>query len=132
MRFYEIITNKIIEQPENGVVPWQRPWKTTFPTNFVSKRMYRGINVLMLSMQDFDCEYWATFKQIRKAGGNVRKGSKGILLGGADEHLPEGGPAAALGGPAAAPAVRILLCLGVGWQGAGRSWGVPRSVGGAY
>ena len=77
MKVYEIITNKIIEQLENGVVPWQRPWRTTFPTNFVSKKMYRGINVLMLSMQDFDSEYWATFKQIRKAGGNVKKGSKG-------------------------------------------------------
>ena len=26
---YEIITERIIEQLENGVIPWQKPWSGT-------------------------------------------------------------------------------------------------------
>jgi len=47
---YEIITNRIISLLEKGVVPWRKPWSTTFkhPCNLVTKKPYRGINVLLL------------------------------------------------------------------------------------
>jgi len=76
MNVYEIITNRILEQLEKGVVPWQKPWKTTMPRNLVSGKPYRGINILLLSLQDHGSAYWATFKQIKQAGGSVAKGSK--------------------------------------------------------
>ncbi|MCP4600491.1 MAG: DUF1738 domain-containing protein [Proteobacteria bacterium] len=76
MKVYEIITNKILKQLEEGTVPWQKPWRTTLPRNFVSKNYYRGINLLMLSGSEFSCPYWATFRQIKKAGGSVNKGEK--------------------------------------------------------
>jgi antirestriction protein ArdC len=77
MNVYEIITNKILEQLENGVVPWQRPWKVTTPKNFISKKKYRGVNILMLGIQGYACPYWATFNQLKKEGGSVTKGQRG-------------------------------------------------------
>jgi hypothetical protein len=50
MNVYEKITNQIMEQFEQGTVPWRRPWRSRFPRNLVSGKTYRGINVLMLGM----------------------------------------------------------------------------------
>lgn len=74
---YEKITDRIIAQLEKGVVPWRKPWKVVAPKNLVTGKTYRGINVLLLGIQGFECEYWATFRQINKAGGSVKKGEKG-------------------------------------------------------
>ena len=45
---YEVITERIIAMLETGTVPWQKPWKvaTGMPRNLVSKKPYRGMNVL--------------------------------------------------------------------------------------
>jgi antirestriction protein ArdC len=80
MNVYEKITDKIIEQLEAGVVPWQKPWRVTTPKNYLSKQPYRGINLLMLGFSEYDCEYWATFRQIKNAGGSVKKGQRGTLV----------------------------------------------------
>lgn len=73
---YERITSKIIELLEGGIVPWRRPWSGCLPTNLSSGKEYKGINILMLSCQDFDSPYWLTFKQAIKLGGNVRAGER--------------------------------------------------------
>ena len=44
MNVYEIVTEKIVEQLEQGVVPWKQPWG--WPRNFVTRQEYRGINVI--------------------------------------------------------------------------------------
>ena len=45
MDIYAIVTDKIINLLEQGVVPWRRPWTSTgLPRNLVSKKPYRGIN----------------------------------------------------------------------------------------
>lgn len=33
---YELITNRILEQLEKGIVPWKQPWITQMPKNLVS------------------------------------------------------------------------------------------------
>jgi len=76
----EIITNKIIEKLEQGVIAWRRGWKVDRPKNFVTKKEYRGINILLLGLTDFACPYWATFRQINKLGGKVKKGEKSTLI----------------------------------------------------
>ena len=76
MKAYEIITDRILENLEQGVVPWQRPGQVTRPRNLITGKEYRGVNVLMLGMEGYNCSYWATFKQIKQAGGSVVKGSK--------------------------------------------------------
>ena len=80
MNVYERITKQIIEQLKNGCVPWQKPWHVTSPKNLLTGKAYRGINLLMLAFTDYECEYWATFQQIKKAGGTVQKGEHGTTI----------------------------------------------------
>jgi len=75
---YEIITNRIIETLEKGTVPWKKPWKTGAPINLISKKEYRGINTIILSMASFSSPYFATIRQINQLGGSVQKGAKGL------------------------------------------------------
>lgn len=82
---YEKITNKVMDLLENGVVPWQKPWKggiSAMPSNFKSKRRYSGINLMFLSMvsYDFTTPYFLTFKQAKEMGGMVKKGSTGFEI----------------------------------------------------
>lgn len=79
---HEIITEKILALLDKGTVPWRKPWATGgfgLPMNYVSRKEYRGINVLMLSMQGYASRYWLTFKQAQTAGGTVKKGEKGSM-----------------------------------------------------
>lgn len=77
----ESITNRIIEGLQNGIVPWQKPWKNDPncgpATNVVSKRTYNGINPLLLDLASqihgFTSKYWATFDQWKNLGGKVKK-----------------------------------------------------------
>ena len=78
-KVYEIITNRILEQLDKGLIPWRKPWISQMPKNLVSKKEYRGINVLMLSFSDYDSPYWLTFKQCKDKGGHVKKGEKGVV-----------------------------------------------------
>ena len=84
---YEAVTNQIIQQLENGVPPWRRPWASIgggMPSNVVSQRNYRGVNVLLLwattEAKGFDSALWGTFRQWKKIGGHVRKGEKGTKI----------------------------------------------------
>lgn len=77
MDVYSIITERIIEKLEAGCVPWHKPWRSVgAPRNLVSKKLYRGINVWLLTVQGYTSPYWATMRQINALGGSVRKGDK--------------------------------------------------------
>jgi len=77
MNVYEIITEKIVESLEQGVIPWRRPWKVAgHPRNFISTKKYRGINTLMLALQGYASPYWLTYKQAAERGGHVKKGER--------------------------------------------------------
>ena len=73
---YRLITDKIIEKLEQGVVPWRMPWTSEAPKNLVSGKSYRGINILLLGSQGYVSPYWLTFKQAKSLGGFVNKGEK--------------------------------------------------------
>jgi len=77
---YAIITEKIFEQLEKGVVPWRKPWKTILPQNLISRKEYRGINSILLNCLPFEHPYFLTFKQAKTLGGNVRRGEKGLRI----------------------------------------------------
>lgn len=74
---YDVITDRIIEALEQGVVPWRQPWKGCAPSNLVTQKEYRGINTIILSIASFSSPYFATIKQINQLGGAVKKGEKG-------------------------------------------------------
>ncbi len=61
MDVYGIVTEKIINLLEQGIVPWRRPWTSTgLPRNLVSKKPYRGINHFLLSASKFVSPLWLT------------------------------------------------------------------------
>lgn len=76
---YERITARILQQLENGTVPWRKPWRggeAGHPRNLVSGRHYRGVNVFLLACAPYDVPYWLTFRQAKKLGGRVQKGEE--------------------------------------------------------
>jgi antirestriction protein ArdC len=79
---YEVITDRIIQQLEAGVAPWQRPWRLRgrggLPRNLVTGREYRGVNVWILLSSGFASPCWLTFRQATELGGHVRKGEAGL------------------------------------------------------
>ena len=78
---YQIVTNKVIEQLEKGVVPWALPFsKRGRPKSMTTKKGYRGINFFLLLWEPFDSRYWLTFNQAKKLGGSIRKGEKSSLV----------------------------------------------------
>ncbi len=77
---YEVVTNKILEQLENGVIPWKKPWRCEPPCNLVSGKEYRGINPFLLASQGYGSRYWVTFNQANKLGGHIRKGEKSSIV----------------------------------------------------
>lgn len=77
---YEIVTEKIVAQLEAGTVPWRKPWRTTAPMSMSSRKPYRGINVFLLMGDGSEgSNWWGTYKQIEKMGGQVRQGEKSSL-----------------------------------------------------
>lgn len=77
MNVYEVITSRIVESLSRGVVPWRKPWACATPTNLVSGRAYRGVNVLLLHSSHFASPYWLTFNQTKARGGTVKRGERG-------------------------------------------------------
>ena len=75
---YELVTNRIIEQLENNIVPWEKPWSSTLDSAFnrVSKKPYSILNQMLLK---YDGEY-ASFKQWKDLGGHIRKGEKSEIV----------------------------------------------------
>ena len=81
MDVYEIVTEKIINLLEQGVVPWRKPWTSAgVPRNLVSKKPYRGINFFLLSASKYVSPFWLTFRQANELGGHVRKGEESTVV----------------------------------------------------
>ena len=78
MSVYDLVTARILQQLENGVPPWRKPWGGPMrtPRNLTTQKPYRGINVFLLACQGYDSPFWLTYKQAQEIGGHVRKGEK--------------------------------------------------------
>ena len=74
---YQLVTNRIIEQLEKGCVPWKRPWTAAgLPQNLITRRPYRGINVLLLATCNYSQNFFLTFKQAGELGAKIKSGEK--------------------------------------------------------
>lgn len=75
---YQVVTDRIISLLESGTVPWHQPWKggNQAPQNFVSRKVYRGINFFLLNATGYPSPFWLTFKQVQLLGGHVKKGEQ--------------------------------------------------------
>ena len=84
---YTRVTNRIIEELEQGVRPWLKPWNAEHAAGRITRPLrfngeaYKGINILMLwqsaELQGFSCPFWMTFAQAKELGGFVKKGEHG-------------------------------------------------------
>jgi antirestriction protein ArdC len=86
---YQRVTDQIIEAIERGAGEWRMPWHqghadTFAPRNAVSRKPYRGINVLNLwaiaTKHNYGSGLWATYAQWQQQGAQVRKGQKSALV----------------------------------------------------
>jgi antirestriction protein ArdC len=81
MDVYAIVTEKIINLLENGVVPWRRPWTSTgLPRNLITRKPYRGINYFLLSASKYVSPFWLTMRQANQLGGSIRKGEESTIV----------------------------------------------------
>ena len=87
---YDLVTSQIIEQLENGVIPWQKPWTEAspyalgLPQNQVTGNYYRGINIVLLWSSNLKNKHttdeWASFKQWQSQKESIRKGERGSMV----------------------------------------------------
>lgn len=79
---YEIVTNTILTALSRGVVPWRKPWNTVsaLPENAISRKTYRGVNILLLSMSPYVDHRWLTFKQVEERRGRVKPGERSTMV----------------------------------------------------
>ena len=75
---YEMVTERIINQLEKGIVPWRKPWTgiKSGAYNRISKKSYSLLNQMLLKHEG---EY-ATYNQWESLGGHVRKGEKSEIV----------------------------------------------------
>ena len=77
MDIYAEITARIIDQMENGIIPWQKPWVANGKAiSHATGKAYSLLNQMLLGRPG---EY-LTFKQCQEAGGRVRKGEKSSMV----------------------------------------------------
>ncbi|KFG89884.1 Antirepressor [Sphingobium herbicidovorans NBRC 16415] len=97
---YSEVTDRIVAQIEEGILPWVGPWDDGkaalgLPRNAGTGRRYSGINVLILWHRLFEQGYgsqrWLTYRQAQALGGNVRKGEQGTTVCYADRFTPKDG-----------------------------------------
>lgn len=83
---FQHITNQIVDAIEAGAPEYSMPWHRTgklldCPTNAITGRAYRGLNVVTLWMDGqaagFQTGQWATYRQWNEHGAQVRKGERG-------------------------------------------------------
>lgn len=85
-KVYEIIQQKFVNEIQKVIdgevtmLPWEKPWNGVAPRNYISGRVYSGINRFLL-----DGGEWLTFNQIKKLSKEnpeikLRKGSKGSMV----------------------------------------------------
>lgn len=76
MDVYEIVTNKIMDELKNGIIPWKKPWIGGGAVKHTDGSHYSLLNQFLLGCKG----EWLTYKQAEKEGGKVKKGEKGKIV----------------------------------------------------
>ena len=77
MDIYAAVTDRIIAQLEQGVIPWKKPWVASGKAvSHATGKPYSLLNQMLLGKPG---EY-VTFKQCQEAGGHVKKGEKAHMV----------------------------------------------------
>lgn len=75
---YSAITDRIIAQLENGIIPWERPWTGVQSGAYSggTGKAYSLLNQLILGKPGA----YFTFAEVTKRGGKVKKGEKSSMI----------------------------------------------------
>lgn len=88
----ELLIEKYTEALKREEIPWQKGWYTNLPCNAITKRQYRGVNLLLLSFiaeeRGYSGNRWCTFNQIVDKDNkyhpnkqwHLKKGSKSVPI----------------------------------------------------
>ena len=77
MDVYQIVTDRITEELEKGIIPWQKPWVGSgLAIRHVGGQPYSLLNQFLLGKPG---EY-ISYKQCQKEGGQVKKGAKSKIV----------------------------------------------------
>lgn len=77
---YEMISAKVVEQLEKGIVPWRKPWTENTMPRSIRGHVYRGINVFILMSAGYESPYWMTRKMVTERGGHIKQGEHGTTI----------------------------------------------------
>ena len=94
---YQTITDRLVAAIEAGAPAHEMPWHSkaagTIPVNALTKRAYRGVNILSLWCSQIACGFrtnkWGTYRQWQERGAQVRKGEKASVVIFYKEHERE-------------------------------------------
>ena len=83
---YQVVTDKIIAQMEQGIIPWQKPWTyagagmedlRNCAINYQTRKPYSMLNQWLLG---FRAGEYLTWKQAEALGGKVKKGAESGMV----------------------------------------------------
>lgn len=76
---YQIITDRICEQLEKGIIPWDKPWTGTQEgaISYTTRKPYSLLNQFLL---DTSKGQFITFNEIKKLNGSIKKGAKSKMV----------------------------------------------------
>ena len=75
---FQIITERIIAELEQGNIPWQKPWSSTQGAiSHTTGRQYSLLNQMLLGCRSGE---FITFKEAQREGGYIRKGEKASMI----------------------------------------------------
>ena len=73
----DVLIERLLEDVDKeGLMPWQRPYRVYYPFNWVTKKVYRGINRLILPMGEYLTKN--QINEINKSKGQDYRFAKGI------------------------------------------------------
>lgn len=94
---YGRVTDRILTELKNGVIPWRRPWNGSVgrrPRSMSTGKVYRGVNFFMLHdeqyAQGYTSPYWGTFGQIAEKAGMVKTETNGRVSWSSPDDTPRG------------------------------------------
>lgn len=78
MDLFQIITDRIVTELEQGVIPWQKPWSgVQGAISHTTGKRYSLLNQILLGCRSGE---FITFKEAQREGGHIKKGEKASMI----------------------------------------------------
>lgn len=98
-KIYEMVTNRIVDQLKQGIIPWNPHFVRVVDRhiNVKTKKPYNFLNQILLSIDNgqatgcLTSSVWGTFKQWKDIGASIRRGEKAhVVLSWMIKEVPSG------------------------------------------